>query len=191
MRRILVMAIAALLATTAACAAEIPDFGADSTGGSSTENPGSALPIVPSTTTTTTTTEPPLVVPEQLAGLEIQPITVIDDDIRWILTVAVADSQEDRGRGLMDVADLGDLDGMLFVWEEPLSTGFWMDDVILPLDIAFFGDDLMYVDHFTMPLCTADPCPTHSAGGPFQYALELLESSFIELTSSAKLNLDP
>ena len=189
MRRLLAIVAAAFLVTTAACAASLPDF----TAGPTTEPPITTAPIgtAPTIPASTTTTEPPIVVPEQLIGLEVQPITIVDGDGVWSLTVAVADDGATRSRGLMDVADLGDLDGMLFVWQEPTTTGFWMQDVILPLDIAFFGEDLVRVDNFTMPLCTAEDCPTYSAAGSFTYAVEVLDGTFTDMSSVARLVLGP
>ena len=188
MRRILGVAVAALLATTAACAAELPDFTAASTSDPSGTESAAGSATIPASTTTT---EPPLFVPEQLTDLEILPITIVDGDTIWVLTVAVADSDGARRQGLMNVADLGDLDGMLFVWEEASSSSFWMQDVILPLDIAFFGEDLLLVDSFTMPLCTTDECPSFLATGPFRYAVETLESTFSGMSPAAMLVLDP
>ena len=189
MRRILGAALAALIAMTTACAAELPDFAASATSDSpaTTASIGSSPPIPASTTTT----EPPLVVPEQLTGLDVKPITIVDGDSVWSLMVAVADDDAERSGGLMGVADLGDLDGMLFLWESPNNSSFWMQDVILPLDIAFFGEDMMLVDRFTMPLCTTDDCPSYPASGPYNFAVEAHELSFSELTPAATLTLDP
>ena len=188
MRRILGVAVAALLATTAACAAELPDFDAASTAEPSVTTAPTGGPPIPASTTST---EPPPFVPEQIADLEIQPITIVDGDRLWVLTVAVADTPGERSQGLMNVADLEDLDGMLFVWGDPTSSGFHMTDVILPLDIAFFGEDLLLVDSFTMPLCTSDDCPSYPAAGPFRYAVETLESTFADITPTATLTLNP
>ena len=188
MRRILGVAVAALLATTTACAAELPDFDAASTIEPPATTPQADAPSIPPSTTST---EAPPFVPEQLAGLETQPITIVDGERVWVLNVAVAATEDRRDRGLMDVADLGDLDGMLFVYESAITTTFWMKDVILPLDIAFFGEDLTLVDAFTMPLCTAGDCPSYSPAGPFQYAVETLELTFAGITPAAMLVLDP
>lgn len=189
MRRILGIAVGALVMISPACAASLPDFAPASTAEPSTsEAPIGSAPTIPASTTTT---EPPIFVPEQLIGLEVQPITIVDGDGLWSLTVAVADDDPARTRGLMNVADLGDLDGMLFVWEAPTTSGFWMSDVILPLDIAFFGEDLGLVDHFTMPLCTIEDCPSYPAAGPFNYAVEVLEGTFADITPAARLVLGP
>jgi uncharacterized membrane protein (UPF0127 family) len=88
------------------------------------------------------------------------------------MTVAVADTPEQREQGLMGVTDLDGLDGMLFVFQADSDVGFWMKDTLIPLDIAFFGDGGGFVDLLTMQPCTADPCPTYEAAGPYRYALE-------------------
>ena len=74
----------------------------------------------------------------------------------------------------MFVDDLLDLDGMLFVFEQDESGGFWMKDTLLPLDIAFFDSDGSIVDEFAMEPCTSSPCPSYSPAGEYRYALEML-----------------
>jgi len=88
------------------------------------------------------------------------------------LQVVVADSPGTRSRGLMAVDDLGPLGGMAFVFDAPTETGFYMRDVLMPLDIAFVGADGTVVDVLTMPLCPAEPCPVFHAAAPFRWALE-------------------
>ncbi len=194
MRRILAVAAAALLVTTAACSAKLPDFGV----GSTSEPPASTDPSVtteptgaPPIPASTTSTEAPPFVPQQLADLEIQAIAIVDGERLWNFVVAVAATEDQRRQGLMNVADLQDLDGMLFVFDSPTDTGFWMKDVLLPLDIAFFGEDLTFVDSFTMPLCAVEDCPTFPPAGPFQYGVETLESGFAGISPAATLILNP
>jgi len=184
MRRSLLVALGVVLIATTACAGQLPDF-------TSTSAPDpAAFPTGGNGSSTTTTTEP-LFIPEPLQGLEVQSISIVDGDEVWVLKVAVADTEAAHRRGLMDVADLQDLDGMLFAWEEPTSTSFWMKDVILPLDIVFFGEDRSLVDYFTMPLCTTDDCPSYPAAGSFMYAVEMPAATFSGLTPDAMLVLDP
>lgn len=88
----------------------------------------------------------------------------------WL--VAVADEPAERSRGLMGVTDLGDLDGMLFAWDDDVTSGFWMKDTLIPLDIAFFAADGVLVDLLRMEQCPADPCPVYHPAGPYRYAVE-------------------
>ena len=105
---------------------------------------------------------------------------------KW--AVAVADDAAERARGLMGVADLGGLRGMLFVFPEESSTGFWMKDTVLALDVAFFAGDGSLVDLLEMVPCEADPCPVYRPAGPYRYALEVPAGGFSEV---ADLRLDP
>lgn len=129
---------------------------------------GSTVPLqLTNTTATVAPTEP--VVPELLDGVAIETIRLDD----MALLVAIADTADLRRRGLMDVADLADLDGMLFVFEQDSTVGFWMKDTLLPLDVAFFDAGGLLVDDFVMDPCPADPCPVYRPAGPYRYALEM------------------
>ena len=88
------------------------------------------------------------------------------------LRVAVADTPASRSRGLMDVGDFGGVEGMVFVFDAPTETSFYMKDVLVPLDIAFVGADGTVLEVLTMALCTADPCPTYPSPAPFMWAIE-------------------
>lgn len=88
------------------------------------------------------------------------------------LAVAVADTPSLRAHGLMEIADLGDLDGMLFVFPGEVEVTFTMRDTLLPLDIWFFTSDGSLVDQFAMTPCPDEACPSYSASAPFSYALE-------------------
>ena len=106
--------------------------------------------------------------PPLLAGLPVTTVTIGAQE----LMVAVADTPDARSRGLSGTADLGPLDGMLFVFPEPVETGFFMRGVVMPLDIAFVGPDGRVLDVLTMPLCETDPCPTFRPAQPFRWAIE-------------------
>lgn len=106
--------------------------------------------------------------------------TIVMSGERW--SVAVADTPELRARGLMGITDLGDLDGMLFVFEEDTRAGFWMKDTLIALEVAFFGEDGGFVDLLTMEPCRADPCPTHTPSGAYRYAVEAPEGRLAAIT---------
>jgi uncharacterized protein len=107
-------------------------------------------------------------IPPSLAG---RPLTIAEvGDLQ--LRVAVADTPGSRSRGLMGIDDFGGLEGMVFVFDAPTETGFYMKDVPVPLDIAFVGADGSVLAVLTMPLCAADPCLTYRSPAPFLWAVE-------------------
>jgi len=85
----------------------------------------------------------------------------------------LADSPEERARGLMGVADLGRDDGMLFAFPAETENGFWMKDTLIPLDVAFWNADGVVGTILTMTPCEEEPCPTYAAHDPYVYALEM------------------
>lgn len=89
-----------------------------------------------------------------------------------VLHVDVAGTQQEREQGLMNVTDLSSDAGMAFVWSEPTTGLFWMKDTLIPLSIAFVGQDGRVVSIDEMTPCTADPCPTYGAGGAYVLAIE-------------------
>jgi len=87
-----------------------------------------------------------------------------------------ATSVEQRARGLMEVTDpeLGGYDGMVFVFDEPVSGAFWMRNTPLPLSIAYFDGNGSLVSSVDMAPCKDAPtCPNYPASGPFAFALEV------------------
>lgn len=62
------------------------------------------------------------------------------------LVVSVADTTASQERGLGGVNKLGDNEGMLFVFSAPSRTGFWMKDMLIPIDIIWFDANRRIVD---------------------------------------------
>lgn len=101
--------------------------------------------------------------------------------------MAVADTPEKRAQGLRGVTDLGGLDGMVFLLPEPATKRFWMEDTVIPLDVAFFATDGTLLGVLTMEPCLEDPCPKYSIGEPWQWAIEVPAGRFNELPPDAQL----
>ena len=85
------------------------------------------------------------------------------------LHVEVADTAEERGKGLMARDNLPEDQGMLFVFEAEGQYGFWMKDTLVPLSIAFIGADGAIVDIQDMQPQTMD---VHYSARPYRYAVE-------------------
>jgi len=93
------------------------------------------------------------------------------------LTVEIADTPEKRSQGLMGRESLPEDAGMLFVWPEDSSSGFWMKDTLIPLSIAFIGAAGLIVDIQDMePLDET----LHHSPQPYRYAIEANQGWFAE-----------
>ena len=121
-----------------------------------------------------------------LPGFDTTTISIDDRE----MVVAVADTPKTRSQGLMGVTELGGLDGMLFVFEADSESGFWMRDTLIPLDIAFFAFDRIFVDKLTMVPCTTDDCPLYNATGRYRYAIEAPEGDLGFVTDASTLRID-
>lgn len=97
------------------------------------------------------------------------------------LCLWLADTAELRSQGLMSVTDLGQADGMAFVYPTRHTGTFWMKDTVLPLSIAFFGVGGAYVDAFDMEPCTADPCGHYPTPRDFMVAVETVQGGLSDL----------
>lgn len=96
----------------------------------------------------------------------------------------VADSAEERRQGLMGRTSLEADAGMLFLFEERTSGGFWMKDTLIPLSIAFLrsAEDSTFrvIAILDMEPCEADPCPTYDPETSYDAALEVNQGWFAE-----------
>jgi hypothetical protein len=94
-----------------------------------------------------------------------------EDAVR--VDVEIADSSAERATGLMGRSDLAPGAGMVFLWEEPVRTTFWMKDTLIPLSIAFWDERRRIVSILDMAPCRAGPCPVYDPEVPFVGAVEV------------------
>lgn len=52
-------------------------------------------------------------------------------------SVEIADDAAERARGLMHRESMPRSAGMLFIYEQPQSVSFWMENTLIPLDLVF------------------------------------------------------
>lgn len=108
------------------------------------------------------------------------------------LTVEIADTPDERSRGLMSRESLPSDAGMLFAWPEDASAGFWMKDTLVPLSIAFIDAGGTIVDIQDMqPLDET----LHHSPEPYRFAVEANQGWFaergIEVGSEVNLPVGP
>jgi len=95
-----------------------------------------------------------------------------------LLDVEIAQTDEQRAFGLMERKSLPEDRGMIFLFFEEHSGGFWMKDTLIPLSIAFFDIDGTIVRILDMDPCRADPCRVYDPGTAYHGALEVNQGAF-------------
>ena len=103
-------------------------------------------------------------------------ITLIDGaGKRRELTVELARTAAERGRGLMFREAMAEDRGMLFVFGGETRTGFWMKDTKIPLSIAFIAGDGLILETQDMEPLSEE---LHTPARAYRYALEVNQGWF-------------
>lgn len=116
---------------------------------------------------------------------EFFPFTVGGKTLRIQAVVLESEMQ----RGLMGRKDLGEDDGMVFVYPAPQQMSFWMKNTPTPLDIGFFKADGTLGEVY--PLYPYDETVVRSKGEDYTMALEVNQGWFAKngLKPGAKADL--
>jgi uncharacterized protein len=77
------------------------------------------------------------------------------------LGVELATNGRARTIGLMNRPKLDPNAGMVFVFDGPHVSGFWMKNTLIPLSIAFWDQSGRILKILHMTPCRADPCPIY------------------------------
>ncbi len=105
------------------------------------------------------------------------------------LVVAVADTPSARRQGLRGVGDLGDLDGMLFVFEQPAPISFTMQDTLIPLDLLVVSAESLVVARISMVPCREEPCRLYPTGEAAAFAIEVPAGAFSDIAEGARFSI--
>lgn len=89
-----------------------------------------------------------------------------------VFSVEVAQTPAQQTRGLSGHAPLGEREGMLFVFPQKSVTGFWMKDMLFPLDIIWIADRRVVDINKNLP---PDDSPTRAVYYPSQAVDAVLE----------------
>lgn len=96
----------------------------------------------------------------------------IDDGRQgYVFNVEVADDYVERQRGLMFVEQMAPDAGMLFVFDAPQRTSFWMRNTLIPLDMLF-ADSQGRVTRLHADAIPMDETPIFG-GDNVRYVLEI------------------
>lgn len=118
--------------------------------------------------------------------LDIAEISLVLGDLELLVQAEVAEEQSERAQGLMCRESIPAGTGMYFLYAEPRTTGFWMFNTYMPIDIFYINRSGAVVDKITMTPCIRDglsdgdwrtKCATESAqyvpSGEWLRSLEL------------------
>jgi uncharacterized membrane protein (UPF0127 family) len=183
-RRLTILALAlALVGVLAAC------------GGDEEQAVSPTTTIGPEATTSTeeapATTEPEPTTEPEASGPVVRIETAGGEEV--VVPVEVADSQDERETGLMNRESLAEDAGMIFIFDEDSSGGFWMKNTLIPLSIAFADAGGTIVRILDMEPCEADPCAVYEPGVFYRSALEVNQGAFSEwgVAEGDRLTLEP
>lgn len=90
--------------------------------------------------------------------------------------VELADDEHERAMGLMYREEMGDDEGMLFIFPSERPRAFWMKNTLIPLDILYFDRHKKLVSFsLDTPPCknTTSRCPSYPSEKPAKYVLEI------------------
>lgn len=108
------------------------------------------------------------------------------------LLLEVADEPEERAVGLMRRESVPPGTGMVFRYDEPVESRFYMYDVPIPLRAVFVRDGRVLAS-LLMPPCTepapAD-CPTYGPDEPFDTVVETAPETLPDVQPGDRLVLE-
>jgi uncharacterized protein len=79
------------------------------------------------------------------------------------IQLEVAQTPEQQQIGLMNRKSLADDRGMVFIFDPPRPTRFWMKNTLISLDMVFVRNGFVKSIEANVPPCKADPCPTYGS----------------------------
>ncbi|NJK49993.1 DUF192 domain-containing protein [Candidatus Gracilibacteria bacterium] len=89
------------------------------------------------------------------------------------IELEVAQTPEQQEIGLMFRSSLPANRGMLFEFEAPRYTRFWMKNTIIPLDMIFLKGGEVKAIFANVPPCTSDPCKSYGPSVEIDRVIEL------------------
>ena len=89
-------------------------------------------------------------------------------------SVELARTSAEQVRGLMFRKELGQNQGMLFIYDQEKELPFWMKNTLIPLDIIWIDREqrVVFVKEMALP-CVPDPCPLIDPKAKARYVWEI------------------
>ena len=118
--------------------------------------------------------------PEASPQFEPAKILIQTDDGSVLLDGEVAETPEQQAFGLMFRRSLPSDAGMVFLFFQPFSGGFYMKNTFIPLSIAYFDDKGVILKILDMEPCEEDST-LYDPGVSYSGALEVNQGAFAKL----------
>ncbi|HQP10005.1 MAG TPA: DUF192 domain-containing protein [Candidatus Omnitrophota bacterium] len=96
--------------------------------------------------------------------------------------VEVAETPDERAKGLQFRTSLGANKGMLFIFSSPQRQSFWMKDTLIPLDIIWMDvtKRIVFLIPHILP-CATEKCPVYTPDADAKYVLEVNAGVAVEM----------
>jgi uncharacterized membrane protein (UPF0127 family) len=103
---------------------------------------------------------------------------------RYNISAFVADTDDKRSKGLSGVENMSENQGMLFIFNYPSKQGFWMKEMMFPLDIIWLdsNNSVIHIEKKLQPCMSVLFCSVYSPSSDAKYVLETI-SGFTDLHS--------
>jgi uncharacterized protein len=99
------------------------------------------------------------------------PVTIASSHGEVTFQAEIADTVEERNKGLMFRESMGELEGMLFLFAEEKHLSFWMRNTLIPLDMIFVKSDRTILGIVENAVPKTDT--SRSVEGASQFVLEI------------------
>lgn len=105
---------------------------------------------------------------------EISTLSIQTENSTIEINAEIADDLQEQIKGLMFRSDLGQNDGMLFVYETERKRSFWMKNTLIPLDMIFVDTNMRIIDiKENIQPCVTEICPNYTSKDVAKYILEV------------------
>lgn len=109
--------------------------------------------------------------------LPTRPVVIEGSEGEVRVQAEIAESTSETSRGLMAREELGENEGMLFVFDSEQPLNFIMENTLIPLSIAYIDSEGRIVNILRMQPLSGETYPSEE---PARYALEVNQGFFEE-----------
>jgi len=90
------------------------------------------------------------------------------------IDVEIADTSEERAKGLMHRESMPEDQGMLFIFDTQKIYPFWMKNTLIPLDMIWVDMEQTIV-HIESAIPCVDTCPSYTPSAKALYVVETVQ----------------